>query len=152
MDPDRILAAVQELTAARLKGPDGKSTPVLVNDGSLGIALPVAFWRLKSGRTGSAFKLDSAYTRAALWNSACAESGNPGFSCVCALAEASPYKPCLNRSDDAVPCVCHAVLRILDAGDWLPAIRLMLLGIVSFPLLSIWAGIVEVRRTLLVQD
>lgn len=33
VDPDRILAAVQDLTADRLKGPDGKSTSVLVVDG-----------------------------------------------------------------------------------------------------------------------
>ena len=35
MDPDRILAAVQELMADRLKGPDGKSRSVLVVDGPL---------------------------------------------------------------------------------------------------------------------
>lgn len=33
VDPDRILAAVQDLTADRLRGPDGKSTSVLVVDG-----------------------------------------------------------------------------------------------------------------------
>ena len=101
MDPDRILAAVQELTADRLKGPDGKSRSVLVVDGPLrsveeglarGVALPVASWRLKSGRADSAFKLDSAYTRAALWNPAWAGSGNPGFSCACALAGARHIK------------------------------------------------------------
>ena len=63
------------------------------------------------------------------------------------------HQACLNRSDDAVPCVCQAVLRILAAGGRLPVIWLMLLSTVFPPsYLLIWAGTVEVRRTLLVQD
>ncbi len=161
VDPDRILAAIQELTADRLKGPDGKSRSVLVVDGPLrsvekGLARRCfAGGILTAEERPGVFRVQTGLRilQGCIVEPCLGRIREPRVFLCLRPCRGQTHQACLNRSDDAVPCACQAVLRILAAGGRLPAIWLMLLSTVFSPsYLLIWAGTVEVRRTVLVQD